>query len=163
MTKLAMQLLRECIGRLRSDSGELEPMAPFAYDADWEAWALDVDDLLAGREFTPRNRIMRLVMPQTLYRLACVFDPGGRRLRGKERLEVGERPGQQPAITLNGIWRVHDVLDELDVEAAVAIPMVRRHDSVLFITSVRPYRRHSIINPARTVLQYLRLYRGSLQ
>jgi hypothetical protein len=47
----AKALLRHCITRWRSegcaDPGDDDPMSPFAYDADWERWAIGVDTLLA--------------------------------------------------------------------------------------------------------------------
>jgi hypothetical protein len=157
---LAIHLLREVIQRIRNDSGSLDDMEPFAYDADWESWARDVDDLLAGREFKPRERYVQVAMPQHLYRIACVFDPDGRRMCGKR--------ADGSARTLKGIWRAFHVLD-VDAEDAPFMPPVRMQrcddgsPGALFVTSLRPYRRHSIINPARTVLQYLRLFKATLQ
>lgn len=40
-------LLTEVIQKIRSDSGNNDPMAPFAFDASWEAWAIKVDELIA--------------------------------------------------------------------------------------------------------------------
>lgn len=154
------RLLSECIERIRGEAGDQDP---FAFDADWEAWALDVDAALAGRPLPDRPRF--LGRPR-VYRVACVFDPHAARFRGKDKLRGplfrGMRPGQQPARCIRGIWRAADCEECAHGDQPGLVPPVRVQRSgntmVLFISSLRAFKRNSIINPAKQALQYVRMF-----
>jgi hypothetical protein len=163
MTNLldAVALLRECMERMRNESDSADPMAPFAYDADWESWALDVDAVLTGKPLPRRMRI--LATPRT-WRVACRFDLDGRRLRGKVGGVVPH--ALQDARYIPGIWRAVWCEEVAHGDRPDILPPVRvqgtspQNPLLLFISSLKPYRAKSIINPARTVLEYVRAVRA---
>lgn len=45
-TTRALGLLKDCITRMRNESGTADPMHAFSFDAEWETWAKATDQLL---------------------------------------------------------------------------------------------------------------------
>lgn len=148
-------LLAECIERMRSEDGTdgSDPMAPFAYDADWEAWALDVDAALAGKQLPRRPRILGALRA---WRVGCQFIPGERRMRGTRYDGTRKVP-----LYISGNWRVVCCDEIPEGQDHLMLPYHVRQNrlaepTALFITTVRPFKRLSTINPARAVLDYMR-------